>query len=830
LHKVVHRDLKPSNILISDDGQPHILDFGLANIEIPQGDQEATLSLLVELMGTPAYMSPEQTERDPSNIDARSDVYSLGVILYRLLTGKYPYNVRGRLDEVVHEIATTDPTPPSRLSQVIDNKTEAIVLKALSKDPNERYATAGDMAKDLRRRLAGEPVEAKLISRNHMFTRAIHRYRKRLVASCVVAATFVAAILITKSLIRPSVDEVTLKPNKMKVLLTPNEMELKESEPTRVDSEELAKSVKLADQPKKVEQVDEGKDLQPPSPKTLQAPEAKIKVLALQLEEAIKQKDWKMALGYLENIKKDSSIDRVPELKNKLPTLEEQIKQELETSVSKMARETDEIRAKALIYQLEGNLASNKWQDALLNVEKLKKDYADTNIFRNSADKLVGWQKQIKDGLKALTAAEKREVKKILSKLELLIYSKNYIRGYWVLENLQTRFAQSDVLGEFAGKLDIFSTLIQKEIDSRNLVIKNHYMLNPSPAVTDQWQKSVSDAQQLLSNETIYSKDMVKRGLVLLRFIMENEEAEPMFSVRGKGVTFWSCCWGSSTLRRLSSGDIIIASMRRSSSSDGSYAIQVESVYHYSPMINLEFKEGQAIVSGEIIVESIPIEETGTLAVTVEFEDGLFIDKGNLEVGRSSPTRGISRPIGRDGRCVLSQISPGKYAIRAEKKDVFRSLIKRVEVKTGEVTEVELMAYRCRLVEFEWYFRRSRKSKSWTKGMSKVLSGDDWRPYNELGIRYSILEFYDRGPKECYLTRPSSNINIIQTDNKMFRKRSLFPTEEEFKHAKGRSFTIQEGDVFALQRDSSSESWQALIRIRKIAPVKVSTRAKSRRR
>jgi pSer/pThr/pTyr-binding forkhead associated (FHA) protein len=90
---IVHRDLKPSNIMISADGQPHVLDFGLAKVEDPRTDPAQMLSLAGELMGTPAYMSPEQTEADPSKVDAHADVYALGVIFYQFLTGQFPYNV-----------------------------------------------------------------------------------------------------------------------------------------------------------------------------------------------------------------------------------------------------------------------------------------------------------------------------------------------------------------------------------------------------------------------------------------------------------------------------------------------------------------------------------------------------------------------------------------------------------------------------------------------------------------------------------------------------------------------------------------------------------------
>src|SRR5262245_32196982 len=153
---LIHRDLKPANILVDETGQPKILDFGVARA-IDSDAYATSQTGMGQLVGTLAYMSPEQVFADPLGLDTRSDVYALGVILYELLAGRMPYTISKKLDETIHSIREEDPARLSLISRSYRGDIETIVAKALEKDKARRYGSSAELAADIMRYLKDEP-------------------------------------------------------------------------------------------------------------------------------------------------------------------------------------------------------------------------------------------------------------------------------------------------------------------------------------------------------------------------------------------------------------------------------------------------------------------------------------------------------------------------------------------------------------------------------------------------------------------------------------------------------------------------------------------------
>lgn len=193
---VIHCDLKPTNVMIASDGVPKVLDFGLSRLIDPDVTTIAAASSH-QLVGTLSYMSPEQANGPIGDLDIRSDVYSLGVMLFELLCREMPYRISGSsIPAAIRTICETSPPRPASIRPALKGDLDAIVMKALEKSPDRRYQSAGELADDLERALQGAPIEARA-DRFYLLRRTLFRYRIQALVAVAFFSVLTAAASIS---------------------------------------------------------------------------------------------------------------------------------------------------------------------------------------------------------------------------------------------------------------------------------------------------------------------------------------------------------------------------------------------------------------------------------------------------------------------------------------------------------------------------------------------------------------------------------------------------------------------------------------------------------
>ncbi len=192
---VIHRDLKPNNILVDENGQPKILDFGIGKSTDHNDWETSYETSFGRVIGTLAYMSPEQASGISDEIDVLTDVYSIGVILYQLLSGTLPHSLESKVfHEAVRTICEDDPTPLSRSSRMLRGDLEVVVSKALAKDKALRYQSIDALVEDIQRYLSLEPVHARAPNQLYRLRKLVLRHKKATMAGLAVIVSVAASL------------------------------------------------------------------------------------------------------------------------------------------------------------------------------------------------------------------------------------------------------------------------------------------------------------------------------------------------------------------------------------------------------------------------------------------------------------------------------------------------------------------------------------------------------------------------------------------------------------------------------------------------------------
>jgi hypothetical protein len=421
------------------------------------------------------------------------------------------------------------------------------------------------------------------------------------------------------------------------------------------------------------------------------------------------------------------------------------------------------------------------------------------------------------------TVEEEYKAQKKLLQLQSYVDDEDYMSARFVLSGFQRDFSNTNFYKTYSKRINELVKKIKKETRDIKAEDKIEYFFVPPRLETKLWKEYMSRAERMVSRGWGEPP-----GITVLRVTFEDEGLESP-SVRGdwdhdNQIYVYSGGGGFSNTGNFKSGDAVFVGSEfsrygRPDPNDKDVPIIgnviIGGIYHYPINLKMEVQKGKATAFGEVIVRSIPKEYRGNLIVNVEAEGGVKLTDAGVNLKVAGFYSGITMPI-KEGRALFDSIGPGNYSVEVASNNNFGSPGQSAVVVMGQTTEVTLNAYRHRIVEIDWRFRRAKDPNNWLSGRKVMKTKGSWSPDGEWeNVRICLLDLGDWVDNACSIRSSNGYLTPLTAEG---------PFEEmEFPANLSSTFhkcTVKEGDVFAWQFDSRQEGiLQALFRITKITPV-----------
>ena len=425
------------------------------------------------------------------------------------------------------------------------------------------------------------------------------------------------------------------------------------------------------------------------------------------------------------------------------------------------------------------------------------------------------------------TPEEEYKAQKKLVQLQSSVDREDYIRAGLFLSSFQREFSDTNLYKKYSNRINDLAKKIKKESKKIRVEDKIEYLFVPPRLKTKLWKEYMSRAEMLVS------QNHGRIGITVLRVIFEDEDLEtPSVSTdRNNDMCIYSG-GGYSAVSSFQSGDAVFIGsefwrLRSSDSNDKDVSAigdtTIGGIYHYPIKLKIEVQRGKAVAFGEIIVRSIPQKFCGNLMVNVKTEENLKLMNAGSILKVSGFWSGKTIPL-KDNSCLFSSIGPGSYSVELAPNDIFGSISQSAVVVLGQTTEVTINAYRHRMIELDWRFRKAKEPDKWLSGRKIMKTKESWQPDEEWpDVHYPVVAFGDWLGNTCRIR--SSNGNFMPVDaNEPFEEMN-FPLNFSPSY---RDYPIKEGDVFAWRRDEPKGGFlEALIRIGEITPVGIPDAPKS---